>query len=112
MIDVWIKLGQLNPWICRAYDPNFGRDSFAECKTLDDLKIQLEQDNWSLGQAFYLDALCFINQVSAGGEWLTIKEGTPFESMTMKYIIRRGKFEGLIRRLREATVEACRALEY
>ena len=112
LIDVWVKLGRLNTWICGAYDPPFGRESFAECKTIAELKEKFDQGNWTLGQAFFHDDLCFINQVNGGDEWLTIKQGTAFDSITMRAIIKDGRFEKLLERIKQATAEQCRALDY
>ena len=109
---MWVKLGRLNLWICGAYDPSFDRESFAECKTIAELKERFLQGNWSLGQAFFHDDLCFINQDNGGDEWLTIKQGTAFESIKMGAMAHGFKFERLIERIKTATVEQCRALDY
>lgn len=113
-IDRWTEIGRANPWISQAYDPPFSRRSFCECPTLDDLREKLAQDNWCLGAAFVLGDLCFINQVDGGDEWLVIKQDVPFESISCAHIIRRdsGTFDELVRRIRVATLEQCRNLEY
>jgi len=60
--------------------------------------------------------LIFVKQVNGDDEWWTIKiEGdtlVPFESITFRSIIRDGEFSSFIQRMRDATVEQCRKLEY
>src|SRR6202042_1564420 len=67
----WLKLGKQYPWIKEAEDPPFNTQSFQECQTDKELLEKFEHGNWSLGQAFYVGNLCFINQVDGGDEWLT-----------------------------------------
>ena len=71
--------------------------------------------NWCLGQAFHVGDLCFIQQVGGGDEWLTIKEGTAFESISFGRIIERGgeaAAQEVLDRIRAAAVEKCRSLGY
>jgi hypothetical protein len=67
---------------------------------------------WSLGTALYYQDLCLINQVDGGDEWLTIRHGVAFESITFGPFIEDGEFESLIDRLLSATKAQCLALEY
>jgi hypothetical protein len=57
-----------------------------------------------------------VNQVNGGDEWWTLKidcdSFVPFESITFRLVIERGEFRSYIQRLRNATVEQCRKLEY
>ena len=108
-IQTWIKIGKANPWIKQvgsgnpedlcAYEAPFGENYFYECKTLDELKEKFERNNWCLGQAFYYQNLCFINQIDGGDEWLTIKDNWAFESISWMLIIKAGDFENLMERL-------------
>jgi hypothetical protein len=111
----WLKLGKQNPWIREAEDPPFNTQSFHECQTDKELLDKFEHGNWCTGQAFFVGNLCFINQVNGGDEWLTIKDGTPFESISFGYIIKhKGTEEAqkLIDDIRASTVEQCKNLEY
>ena len=111
----WLELGRANRWISRAVDPPFTETSFAECRTVDELLDRFEHGNWALGVAFYLGDLCFIQQVGGGDEWLTIKQGLAFESISFGGIIRRdGRVaaQQLIEDLQLATLAQCKALEY
>jgi hypothetical protein len=111
-IDTWLDIGRKNLWIKRAWDPPFNRRSFHVCATIEELKEKLAYTNWSLGTAFAFEDLCFINQVDGGDEWLTIRHGVAFESITFRYIIERHEFEGYILRLLAATPEQCKTLTY
>jgi len=72
--------------------------------------------NWAIRAAVQHHDLIFVNQVNGGDEWWTLKiDGdrlVPFESITFRSIIRDGEFRVFIQRLRNATVEQCRKLEY
>jgi Domain of unknown function (DUF3846) len=108
----WFKLGQANPWIKTADDPPFTRDSFVGCYSIEELADRIGHGNWSLGTAFYYRELCFINQIDGGDEWLTIRHGIAFESMTLEPSIEDGTFVSLVRRLLTASKEQCLRLEY
>lgn len=112
LIDTWVAIGQKNPWINGAYDPSFDRSSFYECKDLEELTEKFLHGNWCLGAAFYLGNLCFINQVNAGDEWLTIRNDIPFESITMMPTIRASGLPDLIERFKAATDEQLNSLKY
>lgn len=113
-IPAWLKLGRANPWIKCADDPRFAERSFYECDTLGELREWLDHGNWSLGQAFSYHDLCFINQVDGGDEWLTIRHGIAFESISARLIIERdpAEWDALVERLLAATPEQCRTLTY
>ena len=71
----------------------------------------MTQGNWILGQPFYFQNLCFINQINAGDEWLVIRDGIAFESLTagaMEY----EEFRDWIDYVFNATEEELRNLEY
>jgi Domain of unknown function (DUF3846) len=108
----WFMLGRDNPWIREAYDPPFRIDSFVGCFSIEELEEKIGHGNWSLGSAFYYQDLCFINQVNGGDEWLTIRHGIAFESITFSSIIERGEFASFIRRLLAASKEQCQDLRY
>jgi len=103
LIKTWIKIGRANPWIRQvgsgnpadecAFEKPFGRDYFYKCHTVEELKEKFIHGNWCLGQAFYHQNLCFINQVDGGDEWLTIKDDWAFESITWRRIIEDNEFE-------------------
>jgi hypothetical protein len=114
-IPTWIKLGKQNPWIREASDPPFNTRSFHACVSDDELLDKFRQRNWCAGQAFYRGNVCFINQSNGGGEWLTIKQDTPFESISFGRIIAtqgREAAQAILDRIRAATIEQCRELTY
>lgn len=110
--EQWYQLGAKNPWIRPADDPPFTRTSFIGCYSIEELEEQLGFGNWSLGTAFYYHDLCFINQIDGGDEWLTIRHGIAFESITFRSYIENGEFASLITRLLTASKEQCQRLEY
>lgn len=111
----WLEIGKKNPWIKGAWEPPFNTQSFTECRTDKVLLEYLARSNWSVGQAFHVGNLCFINQAEGGGEWLTIKDGVAFESISFGAIIRdHGVDAGqkILDDIRAATIEQCIRLEY
>lgn len=101
--EQWYRLGAENPWISSADDPPFTRNSFTGCYSVEELADRIGHGNWSLGTAFYYRDLCFINQVDGGDEWLTIRHGIAFESITFARIIEDGEFASLVQRLLAAS---------
>ncbi|MFF6951812.1 hypothetical protein ACFZAD_24535 [Streptomyces iakyrus] len=112
LLEEWYRIGKNTLAIGTAVDPPFTMDSFTQADTIKDLAEQITAYTWSRGTAFYFGDLCFINQVDGGDEWLTIRHGVAFESMTLKPIIERGEFRDLIGRLLAATKDECVRLEY
>jgi hypothetical protein len=110
--QTWYQLGRANPWIKTADDPTFTRDSFVGCYSIDELAERISAASWCIGTAFYYRDLCFINQVEGGDEWLTIRHGIAFESMTLNPSIEDESFESLITRLLAASREQCEQLKY
>ena len=90
LIEQWLEIGRSNIWIREAVDPPFTRDSLYKCETIAELMERLKHGNWCLGQGFYYQDLCLINQVEAGDEWLTIRHGIDFESITFSVVERHG----------------------
>lgn len=113
----WLRIGKRNPWIAEAYDPPFTVLSFEFCRDVRYLAERILQGNWCLGQAFAFENICFINQIDGGDEWLTIKDGLSFESITMR---RREeepersieRVTGLVECIQRATALQCQRLEY
>ena len=110
--ETWYKIGQENPWIKTATDPPFTRNSFVGCYSIDELAEWISGTAWAIGTAFYYRDLCFIQQVEGGDEWLTIRHGIAFESMTLGPSIEDGTFVALVQRLLAASKEQCQRLEY
>lgn len=108
----WLAIGRENPWIREAYDPPFRLESFYPCYTVDELEHELTRLSWSVGTAFSYRDLCFIQQVEGGDEWLTIRHGIAFESISARPLIEHGTFRDHVRRFLAATKEQCRDLEY
>ncbi|WP_336775100.1 hypothetical protein [Paenibacillus sp. MMO-58] len=112
MLDIWLLSGYLNPWIRAAEDPFFNRESFVVCETMEQLIEKFQRGNWSLGQAFVYKNLCFINQVNAGDEWLTIKDYKPFESITFKAVLRHQDGQAYIQELLAYEIEGNHGPDY
>ena len=112
LLTKWVEIGNQNWWIRESVDPTFTKKSIHFCGSDKDLEKHLADGNWCLGQGFAIDNICFINQVNGGDEWLTIKDDYSFESMTMERIIKAGEFKSLLARIRIATKEQCKNLDY
>jgi uncharacterized protein DUF3846 len=110
--EQWYQLGMTNPWVKAADDPPFTRNSFVGCFSVDELAERITAVSWTIGTAFYYRDLCFIQQVEGGDEWLTIRHGVAFESMTLTPYVEDGSFPELIRRLLAATKGQCERLTY
>jgi hypothetical protein len=111
-VSTWLTIGRGNRWIRHAWDPPFNRASFTRCADAEELKARLAHGNWCLGSAFYLDDLCFIEQVGGGDEWLVIKENVAFESVSCAHMIKVGTFDDFLARIQRATLYACAQLSY
>jgi hypothetical protein len=110
--EAWYALGLANPWIKEADDPAFTRSSFTGCFSVDELQERIVASTWAIGTAFYYRNLCFIQQVDGGDEWLTIRHGLAFESISLLPFIERDELASLVQRLLAASKEQCRRLEY
>lgn len=111
-VPAWLRIGHRNPWIRGAGDPPFTADSFREVRTVNELEEYLGFGNWATGSAFYLGDLAFINQVNGGGEWLVIRRGIPFESLTYPNQSGPDGFRRFVERVQTATDDQLRNLEY
>ncbi len=124
--ETLVQLCQRNCWL-KKYGISFGDDpcfeaeypyTFCEYEDIAMLKMFFEHGNWSIRQGVVYRDLFFCNQVNGGDEWWTCrydhKTGTyvPFESITMKAVIDRGRFETLIADMLAATIEQCLHLDY
>ena len=81
-----------------------------------ELKHFFRMGNWCLGQAAMYGDLCFIQQVNAGDEWLTLKyfaeEGIlAFESVSFNHF-GENEFEDFIQRIVKASYQQCKELSY
>lgn len=83
----WLKIGKSNRWIKEAYDPAFSLESFHVCTGRAELFSKFDE-NWCLGQAWVLGELAFINQVEGGDEYLVIRRGLKFESLSARHVLR------------------------
>lgn len=91
LVATWLTIGRANPWIAEAWDPPFSDRSFVACLSTWSLANRLADGNWSLGQAFYVGPLCFIQQVDGGDEWMVLRGALPFDSYSAEAIIRRDR---------------------
>ena len=120
-VEKWLSIAQQNVWIRQrgsgdandmcAFEPPLTEHDFYQCHSIQELYNLLTQGNWILGQPFYFRNLCFINQINAGDEWLVIRDGLAFESLTagaMQY----EEFKDWIDCVFNATEEQLRELEY
>jgi hypothetical protein len=110
--EAWHRVGQENRWIRAASDPPFTRQSFMGCFDIEELAERLTAAAWCTGTAFYYRDLCLIQQVDGGDEWLVIRHGVPFESLTVGPVIEAGRFIELVRRFLAASKEECEGLGY
>jgi hypothetical protein len=85
-------------------------DQLVESEGYDTLEARFAHGNWSLGNAFYLGNLCFIQQVDGGDEWLGIKENVAFESASCAAMIAAGTFRDFLSDVQGATLEQCASL--
>jgi hypothetical protein len=103
----WFGVGRRNPWIANASDPDFTMRSFSPCFTVQELAERLMAHSYAIGAALYYHDLCLIQQVEGGDEWLAIRHGIPFESITVGGYIKSGRFPALVARLLAATHDQC-----
>ena len=72
--------------------------------------------NWGTRTAAVWEDLMFVQQVDGGDEWATYKitddEIEQFESVSLAGYIAEGRFDGLLQRMHEATLEQCCTLDY
>lgn len=112
----WLEIGKSNPWISEASDPPFTIKSFYKCDSLEEMQeALLDGPTWCLGQAFYYEDLCLIQQVEGGDEWLTIRHEVPFESISFRGVEDsegRDAVRELLDDLMLATKEQCIGLDY
>lgn len=111
-LDAWLRLGMENHWIRLADDPPFARDQFAPVGSVEELEASLLECNWTVGTAFYLDSVCFINQSESSDEWLVIKESCAFESFSIRQMVSQGVFRRAVEGIMRSTVEQCLRLQY
>ena len=99
LLDIWESIGNKNIFIRNAIDPPFTKRTFEKCESLQDLYEFLNSSTWCLGQAFYFENLCIINQMNGGDEWLIIKDNKIIDSFSFDIIIRKGMFFQLMEKL-------------
>lgn len=117
LVQTWLEIGRRNVWISQAIDPPFTELSFRICRDLRELADRILRGNWSLGTAFTLENICFINKINGGDEWLTIREAVSFESITMQTFHEsreeaEERLAATINRIRQASDKQLRDLEY
>ena len=103
LVDTWVEKGNENYWISRAWDPPFNEDSIWFCDTVEELAMFMVHSNWTIGTAFALGPLCFINQTNGGTEMLTMRGDVVFESLSGESIARKGKLGELVEHYISAT---------
>ena len=121
MIEKWLSIAQQNAWIRQrgsqdandvcAFEPSLTEQDFFQCGTITELYSFLSRGNWMLGQPFYYQNLCFINQINAGDEWLVIRDGIAFESLTAE-AMGFEEFKEWIKCVMKATEQDLRNLTY
>lgn len=83
LLDAWYLIGKKNPWISEAYDPEFTKKSLHNCHDLTTLFRKIANGNWCLGQGFYYENICLINQCEGGDEWLMIVGTDEVDSLSL-----------------------------
>ena len=111
MRKMWLSIGRKNLWIAKAYDPPFTLREIHEKTTIQELYDHFQHGNWCLGDAPYYRDICFINQVDGGSEYLVIKGGVSFESLSADRLSLE-ELTGFINRVEKASDEQLRSLEY
>ena len=121
VIEKWLSIAQQNPWIRQrgsgdandicAFEEALSELDFFQCGTIAELYSFLVRGNWMLGQPFYFQNLCFINQINAGDEWLVIRDRIAFESLTAE-AMGFEEFKEWVKRVMNATEEDLRNLTY
>lgn len=107
-----LEIGRKNHWIKRAYDPRFTLESFVLCEAEAELLEKLcGEQSWCLGQAFYIDNICFVQQVDGGDEWLVIRDDLAFESYSCR-AMGRVRLAEYLERIRQATAADLKTLDY
>jgi hypothetical protein len=76
------------------------------------MRRKLQECRWTVGQGFYYENLCFINQIEGGDEWLAIRNDLSFESFSFEGYLQSGTFDHLIERLLAATDDQLKRLAY
>ena len=120
-VERWLSIAQQNAFIRQrgsrdendicAFEPALTQEDFFQCGSIVELYNYLTQGNWMLGQPFYFRNLCFINQINAGDEWLVIRDGLAFESLTAG-AMRYEEFKDWIECVFKATEGDLRRLDY
>ena len=126
-ILAFIKAGLNNPWLSREIDISDGEfvtedwleeNSFTIVNNIDELIDKLKRGNWAINQAFVLGDFAFINQVNGGDEWATFKydektdSAFQFESISAIPMIRDNEFKSWYTRVRKATNQQLKRLDY
>lgn len=112
LIKRWLAVGRGNPWISKADDPPLTEMSFAPCCDAEDLADKIREGNWCLGQGFFCDDLCLINQVDGGDEWLVVKRSVAFESFTCRAFDRDELIETFKKFIAAKDVRCCKRANY
>jgi len=99
LLDIWEGIGNKNIFIRNAVDPPFTKRSLEKCESLQDMYEFLNTSTWCLGQGFYYQHLCIINQMNGGDEWLLIIGDEIIDSFSFDIVIRKGKFFQLMEKL-------------
>jgi hypothetical protein len=113
----WLKVGGIDfepEGFCPESDYPYTLERFDDVEMLERF---FAHGNWAIRTAVQYRDLIFVNQVNGGDEWWTLKvlpEGNllPFESITMRSLIRDDEFATYVNRLLKATPEQCRSLDY
>jgi len=99
LLEIWEEIGNKNIFIRNAVDPPFSKSSFEKCESLQDMYEFLNTSTWCLGQGFYFQKLCILNQKNGGDEWLLIIDNEIIDSISFDIIIRKGRFFQLMEKL-------------
>jgi hypothetical protein len=107
LLEIWEQIGYINQYIKQAYDPAFSRATLLKCHHPVILQALFAQGNWCLGQGFYYNNLCFINQTEGGDDWLAIKEDVAFTTINFEKMITQGKFLLYLEKIMATPKENC-----
>lgn len=85
-------------------------------ESLEELETFLGGRNHAIRTGVVYRDIMMVNQIDGGGEWWTLKlddgKAHPFESITFWWVVARGEFKRMMRRLTSASLERCLRFDY
>jgi hypothetical protein len=124
----WLEVAEKFNWNREptyTNEPNISPDDFLGFDSAIEMAKYILRGNWNSAQGFYVKGsdTVWINQIMGGSEWMVIKQGTRFESISAELVagatyengyepVDPWKLASLIDGINRSTVEQCVAYEY